>query len=184
LTAEARKAVEGLPGLERGGDFDYSYKENPDGLAFIMYLELVDGEGNTVEEAAPETINCVRVSVNWPSLDSRRNQHAVFQLCFSLAKALGWKVYDEQAGEYIRRDLHGRVPSQMAVSRKETAAILESLGLKERTPRISSRRRLFFAAALGLVLLVIVLAFILFTRPPSVSIHQAAARGDLRTLRC
>lgn len=178
---EVRRILSRVKELRAGGTADFLYRDASCGLEFIAYLELVDEEGNSLlsNEAGDDlTINCVRMCISWDSLAHEGNQLTVLEFASGLAKQLRWRVYDEQAGEYLLEDYPSMMFAQMEASREAARSILQQLDSQPPAEE-ENPRRWIVAVALLLLAVAAVFAACIWLRRPSVPIHQAAARGDL-----
>ena len=74
------------------------------GRCMFIRLEVVDDEGDNIEEDAGEypEINCVRMDIPYSMLGDQPVPD-YFPLALAIAERLGWTAYDNQSGEPISR---------------------------------------------------------------------------------
>jgi hypothetical protein len=59
-------------------------------------IDFASREGDSIADACPDQVNCIRLYAHDEEGIAR-----LPQLCVLLAKRLGWRAYDEQAGSYL-----------------------------------------------------------------------------------
>ena len=67
---------------------------------FIEFdLELVSEEGDYLDVGEVEKINCIRIHT--PNANNQSEITYLYSLCLQIARHVGWKVFDEQEGQYV-----------------------------------------------------------------------------------
>lgn len=94
--------LSGLPGVTRDTDWHFVLEEGSGSFRVEIDLELVSPEGDFLEGAPPDRINCIRVHVTSGGADVNEDISDSYRdVCSQIAAHVGWRVFDEQLGEYV-----------------------------------------------------------------------------------
>lgn len=88
------------PGVEAGGP-GYICGDADGPVYFEIDLEMVTPEGDFIEDAPPEEVNCVRIHIPYAFLDASAGR--AIDVALGLAGHLGWEALDEQTGGPLER---------------------------------------------------------------------------------
>ena len=95
--------ISGLPGVTRDTDWHFALEKAAGSFRVEIDLELVSSEGDFLEGAPPDRINCIRVHVTSGGADVSEDISASYRdVCSQIAEHVGWRVFDEQLGEYVK----------------------------------------------------------------------------------
>ena len=91
-----------LSGVTRDTDSHFVLEGGSGGFRLEIDLELVSPEGDFLEGTPPARINCIRVHVTSGGADvSEDISDSYRDVCSQIAEHVGWRVFDEQTGEYL-----------------------------------------------------------------------------------
>lgn len=91
-----------LPGVARDTESHFVLEEGSGGFRVEIDLGMVSPEGDFLEEAPPDRINCIWIHVTSGRADvSEDISDAYRDVCSQIAAHVGWRVFDEQSGEYV-----------------------------------------------------------------------------------
>jgi len=91
--------IAALPHITPNGSNGFLY-EVGDHSYMEIDLELVDAEGDGIEHASRDTINCIRMHIPYSYMQSGHNHPTTyFTLCTTIAHYLHWRAIDLQTGQ-------------------------------------------------------------------------------------
>ena len=94
--------ISALPGVTRDTDWHFALEETSGGFRVEIDLELVSPEGDSLEAGPSDCINCIRIHVTSGGADvSEDISDSYRDVCSQIAAHVGWRVFDEQLGEYV-----------------------------------------------------------------------------------
>ena len=94
--------LSGIPGVDRDTDSHFVLEEGSGGFRVEIDIELVSSEGDFLEGAPPDRINCIRVHVTSGGADVGEDISDSYRgVCSQIAAHVGWRIFDEQSGEYV-----------------------------------------------------------------------------------
>jgi hypothetical protein len=100
------KFIASLPGVRPNGQ---SFMVNQGPHYMEIEFEVVDADGEDIEEYGKEypEINAVRFHIPYPHL-GEAPERDYFPTVYAIAKFLGWRVFDDQRGEYLDPEADNR----------------------------------------------------------------------------
>ena len=94
--------ISGLPGVTRETDGHFALEESSGGFRVEIDLDLVSPEGDSLEAGPSDGINCIRIHVTSGGADVNNDiTESYREVCSQIAAHVGWRVFDEQLGEYV-----------------------------------------------------------------------------------
>jgi len=91
-----------LPNIVHSDADHFVFRDPNVGTYMEIDLELVSEEGDSLDIRVTQERNCVRIHIPYYFLESTGAQ--IYEICFQIADRIGWKVYDEQLGNYLSRN--------------------------------------------------------------------------------
>jgi hypothetical protein len=93
--------IASLPHMSRGSAFGFTL-DDQESRYMEIDLEVVDEFGDNIEERGKEYAEINRVALHIPyQVLGEAPERDYFPIAFSIARYLGWQVFDEQQGEYL-----------------------------------------------------------------------------------
>ncbi|OWK45478.1 hypothetical protein [Fimbriiglobus ruber] len=99
--------IESLPHIRRLNP-DLFALDDPPARRMNMSLEVSDagGDSTSATDAGRAEVNCVRFHIPYDQLGDEPEQD-YFPTAWAVAQFLGWRLYDQQLGEYV---VEGAIP--------------------------------------------------------------------------
>jgi hypothetical protein len=139
------------PGTCRSGEGMWIYEPQPQ-IHVELYVDMADADdGRRAETGRASSIG---IAIPYPFLSA--SGEPALRLAFQLARRLGWRVLDEQSGEYIKEDdLPGHLQAQIEFgeSAEQVIDAAEERWFDRWTAAATQQNRFFmiFAVALAMV---------------------------------
>ena len=103
-------SIAGMNKQEQG----YHFGDPSDGVYFEIDAYQVNREGNLVEHSGATGVN--RVDIHIPAAFFDATQQKAAEVSCAIAAKLGWKVFDEQTGEYLASEEENLLIGHQALS--------------------------------------------------------------------
>ena len=97
--------IASLPNIAKNSSIGFTY-EAGDNYYMEIDLELVDADGDRIDNERPGTINCIRMHIPYRHMQ-RASVDPVryFEICTAIARYLHWRAIDLQTGHDLLEGL-------------------------------------------------------------------------------
>lgn len=94
--------IGGLSGVTRETDWHFVIEKTTGGFRVEIDLDLVSPEGDSLGANPSGSINCIQIYVMSGGADVDKDiRESYREVCSDIARHVGWRVFDEQLGEYV-----------------------------------------------------------------------------------